>query len=416
MNRNTLYRLTEMIEKLQRYSGREEKESILRQYPDMKNILSWAYNPNINFYITGKNIIDNGTIGLTNLNSKFQTIEELLISLSGRRITGNLALDHCSIFITKNIKYKDTIIKILNRDLRCGISSKTINKVWKDLIPEFNIPLANTYDPNKHSIFDGKHFISRKLDGIRCLCFIESTGITFITRKGKEIFTLDKIKQEIHRKWEYEGDIILDGELCIIEDGVEKFSGISSLFRRKEFTIEDPLFYVFDYYSIYDFNHKTDNFTDYKIKYSMLKKQLQQFNYIRVLDHIFLENSEQLQIPSGWEGFIIRNNTPTEFKRSDNLLKVKEFFEEEFEVLGIKHGVMRIEGEEQETCGSLLIKYKNNIVEVGSGLNQDQRLKWIQDPNRIIGKTITVKYFSESIDKEGNISLRFPIFKGIRKD
>lgn len=416
MNENILYRLTELIEKLNRYSGRQEKESILRQYPDMKEILSWIYNPNINFYITGDNIIDNGTIGLTNLNSKFKTIEELLVSLSSRRVTGNLALDHCSIFITQNINYKDTIIKILNRDLKCGISTKTINKVWKDLIPEFNIPLANEYKENKHNVFDGNHFISRKLDGIRCLCFIEGTGITFVTRKGKKIFTLDKIKQEIHQKWNYEGDIILDGELCIVENGIEIFSGISSLFRRKDYTIENPLFYVFDYYTVSSFNKGDLDDIRYKIKYLWLKMQLQYFKYIRILDQTFLENPKQLQIPINWEGFIIRNNDPTEFKRSDNLLKVKEFFEEEFEVLGINFGSMVIEGKEFDTAGSLMISYKGNIVNVGSGLTQNQRLSWIKNPENIIGKIITVKYFSESIDKEGNISLRFPILKGIRKD
>ena len=75
-----------------------------------------------------------------------------------------------------------------------------------------------------------------------------------------------------------------------------------------------------------------------------------------------------------------------------------------------------IEGVETKIVSSLTIRYKGYLVDVGSGLSDQQRMYWVMWPNKIIGRTITVKYFSESIDKEEELSLRFPTFKGVRQD
>ena len=52
-------------------------------------------------------------------------------------------------------------------------------------------------------------------------------------------------------------------------------------------------------------------------------------------------------------------------------------------------------------------------VAVGSGWNQEQRIRYQKNPSELIGKTITVQYFEESKNQQGGLSLRFPTVKHV---
>ena len=60
---------------------------------------------------------------------------------------------------------------------------------------------------------------------------------------------------------------------------------------------------------------------------------------------------------------------------------------------------------------SLVINYKGNIVNVGAGLTREQRIEWYNDPSKIIGSDICIKYFEETVSQDGKYSLRFPTLK-----
>ena len=110
---------------------------------------------------------------------------------------------------------------------------------------------------------------------------------------------------------------------------------------------------------------------------------------------------------------MIRKDVPYEGKRSKNLLKVKSFYDAEYEVLGWDidtHEVVRDGKSVSMTMLSQVwINHKGYIVKVGSGFSQDQRLEYMD--GSIVGKTITVQYFEETKNQDGGISLRFPTVK-----
>ena len=64
-----------------------------------------------------------------------------------------------------------------------------------------------------------------------------------------------------------------------------------------------------------------------------------------------------------------------------------------------------------EMLSQVYIEHKGHRVKVGSGFSQEQRIKYTTE--EIIGKTITVQYFEETINDEGIPSLRFPVVKHI---
>jgi bifunctional non-homologous end joining protein LigD len=80
-------------------------------------------------------------------------------------------------------------------------------------IPTFEVALAHDAAKVKGvDIFDGTWFVSRKLDGVRCICFIHGDEVRFFSRNGKEFLTLGKVAEEIKRLGIT--DTVLDGEIC----------------------------------------------------------------------------------------------------------------------------------------------------------------------------------------------------------
>jgi DNA ligase-1 len=142
---------------------------------------------------------------------------------------------------------------------------------------------------------------------------------------------------------------------------------------------------------------------------------------LTLLEQELIHNDEHFQewvkeaADSFWEGVMLRADEPYKGKRSKDLLKVKKFFDDEYEVIDTEMGPFRYvkDGAEcEETMLScVMIKHKDNIVRVGSGFAIDQRQEFYQHPKKILGKIITVQYFEETKNQDGGISLRFPTFK-----
>lgn len=126
-----------------------------------------------------------------------------------------------------------------------------------------------------------------------------------------------------------------------------------------------------------------------------------------------LNNKEEVEdklihyIEHGFEGQILRDlNTHYENKRSNGLLKHKNFFDEEFEVIGYSEGVGKFSGK------LATLKVDVNGVEVDCTINGT--MEYLEElfniKESLIGKKVTVKYFEKTTDN----SLRFPKVIAIR--
>jgi DNA ligase-1 len=142
---------------------------------------------------------------------------------------------------------------------------------------------------------------------------------------------------------------------------------------------------------------------------------------LTLLEQELIHNDEHFQewvkeaADYGWEGVMLRADEPYKGKRSKDLLKVKKFFDDEYEVVDVEMGPFRYvkDGAEcEETMLScVMINHKGYTVRVGSGFSIDQRQEFYQNPKNILGQIITVQYFEETKNQDGGISLRFPTFK-----
>jgi DNA ligase-1 len=414
------------------------KKDILKKYPELIEILNYTYDPFKKYFITSKQIENHPELYYTGFDD--YSFYKILDMLHQRIVTGYDAIGLVNDFVANHQEYCELIKLVLDKNLKCRIDAKLINKVFPKTVPVFNVALAQKFEEDMtiKKDWDWSDWIAmRKLDGIRCITIIDNeSNARFYSRKGNEFFTLSKIADEI--KLNGIKDMVLDGELCIVDEaGNEDFTAITKEYNRKNHTIENPKYIVFDQLTHEEFESgHSDNTYEIRLRFSAnnpnyidifnsvnLKwKTIEKIKTYLLLDKESLTEWKELAAKNGWEGLILRKNTSYEGKRTKHILKVKQFHEAEYKVFDYRIGEMRIINSETGleetivTMTNVLINHKNNVVSVGSGFSIDERKHYFKNPKDIIGKEITVKYFEESKNKNGGISLRFPTVKKIWKE
>ncbi len=425
-------RLEELRVRLAATSATTEKQKILAEFPDLKEILLWIYDPYRKFYVTleaVKNYIDNGS-GIPMLTTAQaanpeKTVVDLLRELSTRKISGHSALGRVAATLLCFSRYFETITCIIDKDLGVGVSGTIINKVWPDLIPEFRVALGEAYENPGDIDWNSKYLISRKLDGCRCLAFVDENGVRTISRQGLEFNTLGALEESIHANtaWWGMNSMVLDGEICIVDDGGnEDFQAVIKVIRKKNHTIalKNLRFYVFDILTREEFDSRTSTLT-LSERLSSRGETFRSIPGVEILKQelLTLESFDRLQAEvesQGWEGLILRKDVPYKGKRSKDILKVKVFHDTEVLVIATENGELNVVdgGSRKEMMMARVVcDYEGNCLDVGGGFTLAERRRFFLHPEEIVGKLITVKYFERTTNQDGGNSLRFPVFKGI---
>ena len=416
--------LQSFIDEMNDSSSGNYKIETIKKHSDSKflqMIFNYTYNPYKKYNVTSKNCKKNSDL-LGHANT-YGSIFTILNDLANRVSTGHNAIANVNRFILENIQHEKLIYNIIDRDLKMGASTSSINKVIPGCIPTFKVALANPYNVKRVDFKSGDWYGSRKLDGVRCICRKEMNTVTFFSRSGKEFLTLKNLEKEISK---IGGDFILDGEICMVDkDGNEDFQGIMKQIRKKDHQIEKPKFFVFDYLTLEQFDNQTGT-TPLTLRlrngYHNLPNDVN-YDMLEFLPQEQLTTEEQFTEmakaaeDAGFEGIMVRKNVGYEGKRSHNLLKVKKFHDAEYTVLGTTNAFIRWTENgkqvERECLSNITIEHKGCKVNVGSGFSKEQREMYFESPQDIIGKTVTIQYFEETKNQNGGFSLRFPVLKHV---
>ena len=426
MNTFTDFQLIQdFVEESNSTNSNTDKLNVLKKYgyhEDVAKALHYTYNTFKQFGVTSANCKKNSNLlGHPNTYGDFFG---LLDDLNDRIITGHTAIANINRFVLENLMYEDIIWSIIDRNLKTRSTASTINKVIPGLIPTFDVALAKAYDEKtqKKVKWSDGWFVSRKLDGCRCVCIIDGQGEPkFYSRVGNEFLTLDNLKPSIKKLGLV--NTVLDGEICIIdENGNEDFTSIMKEIKRKDHTINQPHYYIFDHLTLKEFESKTST-TKFGQRIANIESIVPDgLSGVSVLDQWIASDKvfEDLMTQSkegGWEGLMLRKDTTYKGKRSDEVLKVKAFKDAEYIVLDVESDIQRVivEGAEvsELMLKNIIIEHKGNRVQVGSGFSHEQRRHYFNNPNDIIGKQVTIQYFEETTNQNGTNSLRFPVIKAI---
>lgn len=407
-----------------------DKKKVIGNFPMLQKMFSYVYDEiNYVYGIKSSNIKKNKDLEKNNV-PEYKDLYDLLNALNERVVTGHDAIKTVQLFIENNKEYEEEIYRIIDRDLKVRADIKAINKVFPGCIPVFSIPLAEKYPDFIKKVIFSKDiwFASRKLDGCRCVTVIDEQGnVKFFSRKGKEFFTLGNLLKSIQKL--NLKNVVFDGEICIMdENGNEVFKNIMKEIKRKDHTIDNPKYCVFDMVDLQSFKDGQGNvlFSERTKNLLLTLNKIPPIKHIEIVtqtivtDEEIFNNLRETARNNGWEGLIIRKNVGYEGKRSQNMLKVKDFIDAEYEVKRIETGPFRIIKEGKEitvtTMTSAIIEHKGVEVGVGSGFSLEERNEFFEDPSKIIGKIICVKYFGETENDKGTCSLRFPTFKYLYED
>lgn len=433
-----LDKLDKLVNELNSSNSNKDKESKLREYrndEEIKRILFYTYNPFYQFNITSKNCIKNRS-KLPVLVQVGYTLFDLLDDLRLQNISGHEAISRVNGFVSLNPEHEELIYRVIDKDLKTRTGDKLINKAIPNLIPTFEVALAEKYEPgmvdfpqrsiilHEFLIKRAGWYVSRKLDGVRCIIVVDEDGdVESYSRQGKRFETLSIIEQEIKKIGLTH--VVFDGEICMVdENGNESFQGVMKEIRKKDHTMENAMFKVFDCLSLTEFTTGVgDTPLQGRLLHLLAFLDSEDTPHVSVLEQELVRDEEHFQewvsraSDEGWEGVMIRKNVGYEGKRTKNLLKVKTFHDEEYVVTGVESNMIRhiVDGVdvEEEMLSRIMIEHKGNVVGVGSGFTMEQRRDFHRDPSLIVGKTVTIQYFEESQNQDGEFSLRFPVIKHI---
>lgn len=401
---------------------------------------------------------------------------ELLGDLISKEITGDKAKQSIVNFINQYPEHEKLILNIIDKDLKIRFTGKSINKIIPGFIPLFQVSLGEKYDKSTQKYlnepWNNGWYISRKLDGVRCICKItfesidksdpkplkatnqkaidsffsnkkgcpeKLCSIEFYSRQGKPFLTLQKLKQDIEKTLipnikqllschKNSKGFVLDGEVCAIDNnGLENFQGIMREINKKNHVMSNPKYLLFDMLTLEEFEEGSTSkdrllsTRQAELNTLVSKSGCERLSCIQQVPF----NEEQFQVmqkqvtDNGWEGLILRKNDVYIGDRSKDILKVKKFSREEYTVKNIETTKMRVIDEtsgleaEIDTLKAVIISHKGYDVSVGSGFSLEERKTFYEHPEKIIGKVISVQYFEETKDLNGELSLRFPTFKGL---
>jgi DNA ligase-1 len=256
----------------------------------------------------------------------------------------------------------------------------------------FKPMLAHDYNDYKDKI-KFPVFSQPKLDGVRCI--VRADGMW--SRNGKPIISAPHIFEALTPLFETNPDLILDGELYC-DKGTAGFNTIISCVRKTKPTESDiSLSQQFIEYHVYDIPSCNDNFLN-----RVRSVDLVHFHpKIKVVNTYGIENEQQLDyyydrfMEQGYEGQMIRLDTPYENKRSKSLLKRKEFVDAEFEILGYTEGI----GNLSNKLGTLRFEINGKPFDSAVNGTHEYLAELWEKRDKLIGKTATVKYFELTEDQ-----------------
>ena len=385
---------------------------------NVKSLLEYTYNTYKQYGVSSANCKKRSDLCH---DYYFGDIFTMLNNLNNRVWTGHEAISYVNGYVSNHREYEELIWNIIDRNLKTRSTISMINKVIPGLIPTFDVALASKYEPKNCDFENETWFASRKLDGVRCIIRKEGNKINAFSRAGKEFLTLQKVLDDVSK---ISGDFILDGEICMMDkNGNEDFQSIMKEIKKKDHTIANPKFVIFDYLTLEEFDAKKG---EHDLRWRIRMAHEKCWGVDSTLEVLLQEPVKDVEHLSelisdadknGYEGIMLRKNTGYEGKRSKNLLKCKKFHDAEYKVIDIEHDFNRVivDGEEVEEMmlRNVVIEHKGNRVSVGSGFSHEQKRQYYSNPDMIMGKVITVQYFEETTNQNGTQSLRFPTVKHV---
>lgn len=393
----------------------------------LRQVVSLALDPFTNFYIRK---IPKYTPNKTSVNLNLKDAFPWLYKLCNRLVTGNAAIDHLTELLEKVSEDDAKVIeRIIQKDLRCGVSISTANAVWAGLIREYPVMLCSGYEQKLVDKVKFPAYAQLKMDGMRFNAIVKDGAVEYRSRNGKEINLLGYLDDQF-LEMAGGGDYVFDGELMVMFDGDHQFAdrqtGNGILNKANKGTISDKEASqvhatVWDMIPYVLFCESYSD-TPYATRFAKLTAMV---NNITAKDKkVWLVTSDIVNtleeateifegyLAQGLEGIILKDGSGVwEDKRAKHQIKFKGELECDLKIVGTEPHKKK-----PDWLGAIICESADGIIKVnvGSGFNDTHR-KTLKEKD-ILGKIVAIKYNARIKNKSGEESLFLPVFVEIRED
>ena len=427
-----------IIEKLEADNSRLAKESILLDamnegLDEFFDGVRMALDPLYTFGV--KQVPTKDTV-ISGQGCEWKIFVELAEKLNKRELTGHAARDAINLVMSSATaeQWNGFYRRILIKDLRCGVSEKTVNNVAKKngfdkyKVPVFTCQLAHD-SANHEKKMVGPKQIEIKLDGVRVLTVIKDGKVEMFSRNGKQFHNFGHIIAEIEAVLKDKPapyDLVLDGEVMSAN-----FQDLMKQVHRKSGGVaKDAVLHLFDMIPL-------DKFLQGKYEVEQSKRSQYVWHWVDAnkdaLEHVQALDWEDVDLSSpegqdrfvelnkaavdgGYEGVMIKDQKAVyECKRSHAWLKAKPFIEVTLKVVAVEEGTGRNEGR----LGAIIVEGEDDgytyHLNCGSGFTDDQRDQFWTDRDNVVGSLVEIRADARTKSQDSDTySLRFPRFKTFR--
>ena len=415
-----------IIQELESDNSRLKKEAIIRRESDAENIrffngVGMALDGFRTFGLQKVPVAKKDGPGISQ-----SDFDDIVRSLESRSLTGNAMRDSIQVLCdsSKMEEWNDWYRRILIKDLRCGVTHKTVNKHSTMKVPVFECMLAD--DSKKHEKkMTGDVYVEPKLDGVRVItiCDVDKDEVKMFSRNGKELNNFPKILEQFDSMMDQMGEsMVFDGE--VMSDDFQTL--MREIHRKGGAKTDDAVLNVFDCLPLDYFK-----MGEYEMTLAKRKQILDDFEFgpnISRVEYVRMNLDEddgqkqfadynKLCIDKGFEGIMVKPIAGSyECKRSSLWLKVKPFIEVSLKVIDTEEGTGRNAGK----LGALVVEGtdldKFIKTNVGSGLTDTDRETFWKAKDKLIGQIVEVRAdaITQNQDTTNEWSLRFPRFLRFR--
>ena len=413
-----------LFKEIQNTSSLNDKKAIITANKDnelFKKCLSFLLNPNIITGLSDKKL--NKEVEMTKhieITCDFESIMDYLEANNSGKDSDISIVQ--GFIMAQPEEYREFYSQMVTKKFRLGIDVKGVNKAIPNLIPTWEVqqayPLADKNEPK-----DGEWFaLSQKLNG-------NNNGVLdgkCISRQGKEFTGMEHIIADINKlsfkDMFFNGELIRKNEDNLPDD--ENFQIGTGVINSDDTDKTCIKFVIYEMLPKSEFLSGESKLTYKQRRKTYLEPLAEEISAlglenIEVVPLVY-EGTDKSKIQElldkadndGWEGLMLNKDTKWKNKRNNGILKVKSFLHADLLCTDVVEG----DGKYKGTLGLIKCDYKGFDLGVGSGFTDSQRDYYWNHRDEIVGKIVQIKYKGETKNKQGGLSVQFPIFEIVRND
>jgi hypothetical protein len=417
--------LNKFFESLANNSSRNFKIDQLNANSDnevLREVVRLALDPFTNFYIR--------KIPSYTQDKHITTLENALnglYDLSSRSVTGNAAIEYLRMLLSSlSVDDAKVLERVIQKDLKCGVSISTANDVWHGLVKEYPVMLCSPFEQKLVDKVVFPALVQTKMDGMRFNAIVQNGKVEYRSRNGKEIQLLGNLDEDFI-KMAGNIDCVFDGELLVVNstgimdrqtgNGILNKANKGTISEKEASMVRATIWDVIPYVSFVD----TYCLTPYGTRFNSLSVLVKEHQpkKVSLVDSWEVETYDEAKtlfeglLADGQEGIILKDKRGEwEDRRAKHQIKFKGELECDLKIVAVEAGT----GKYQGMLGAIVCESSDGIIKVnvGSGFNDEHR-KTLKEKD-LLGKIVAIKYNTRTKNKAGEESLFLPIFVEVRED